>query len=385
MKDEEVFAALCQVEKVVEGTAFSNWRKGFVAQHVDEFSYEDENKLEYTAIHEKYEEGVEEVLRKELLKGFAMEDFMGALPAYFEGPGAQKEETARAVTMLLEISDFTDFKNMMLYAKRQKEEATEAPSADAKGQGEMNVLSLEVDGLLDMCAALADAGNQEGDAGWERIMDKPWISIWKKDVEESVRESKSQVYMKGIVEMKLTYLELVDAMLYFGERRKLWDPNFGGVAYPNGGDYFADNDCVMVSTLDFGMLMHLIGVPRQLSVKLFKRWDYPKQGMVTFAMVPWDVKKDILDKNNAMLSIKCTTLYPHPTDPNKSFMSTLEINKMGGMPTWALNMMMSVTAPSLMKGIEQRYSANIRKKDAQKTIDLTPEGRANRAPGQDVW
>ncbi|KAJ1492209.1 hypothetical protein T484DRAFT_1771709 [Baffinella frigidus] len=85
-------------------------------------------------------------------RGFAMEDFMGALPAYFEGPGAQKEETARAVTMLLEISDFTDFKNMMLYAKRQKEEATEAPSADAKGQGEMNVLSLEATG-----APLADA------------------------------------------------------------------------------------------------------------------------------------------------------------------------------------------------------------------------------------
>ena len=31
-----------------------------------------------------------------------------------------------------------------------------------------------------------------------------------------MRESKSQVYMRGIVEMKLTYLELVDAMLYFG-------------------------------------------------------------------------------------------------------------------------------------------------------------------------
>ena len=29
-----------QVQTVVEGTAFSDWRTAFVAQHVDEFSYE---------------------------------------------------------------------------------------------------------------------------------------------------------------------------------------------------------------------------------------------------------------------------------------------------------------------------------------------------------
>jgi hypothetical protein len=61
-----------------------------------------------------------------------------------------------------------------------------------------------------------------------------------------------------------------------------------------------------------------------------------------------------VDKKNKILSIKCTTLYPHPTDPDRAFMSTLEINKMGSMPKWALNFIMSVTAPSLMKGLEQR-------------------------------
>ena len=42
-----------------------------------------------------------------------------------------------------------------------------------------------------------------------------------------------------------------------------------------------------------------------------------------------------VDKKNKILSIKCTTLYPHPTDPDRAFMSTLEINKMGSMPKWA--------------------------------------------------
>jgi hypothetical protein len=86
-----------QVEAVVTGSTFSAWRKAFVEEHCDKFSFDDENKLEYTQIHEKYEVGVEDILRKEMLKGFAMEDFMAALPAYLEGPGAQKEETSKAV------------------------------------------------------------------------------------------------------------------------------------------------------------------------------------------------------------------------------------------------------------------------------------------------
>jgi hypothetical protein len=35
--------------------------------------------------------------------------------------------------------------------------------------------------------------------------------------------------------MNMTYVEVLDMMLYFGERRKLWDKNFGGVELPNGG------------------------------------------------------------------------------------------------------------------------------------------------------
>ena len=70
-----------QVEAVVTGSTFSAWRKAFVEEHCDKFSFDDENKLEYTQIHEKYEVGGEDILRKEMLKGFATEDFMAALPS----------------------------------------------------------------------------------------------------------------------------------------------------------------------------------------------------------------------------------------------------------------------------------------------------------------
>lgn len=56
---------------------------------------------------------------------------------------------------------------------------------------------------------------------------------------------------------------------------------------------------------------------------------------------------------------------------------------MGGMPKWALKMIMSSTAPSLMSGLEKRYIQNVRK--AGKTVDMTPEGRKKKAPGAVEW
>ena len=73
----------------------------------------------------------------------------------------------------------------------------------------------------------------------------------------------------------------------------------------------------------------------------------------------------------------------HLSQADRSIITTLETNKMGGMPKWMLKMILSSTAPSLMRGLEQRYIENIRKAD--KVLDLTPEGRSARAPGALVW
>jgi hypothetical protein len=52
----------------------------------------------------------------------------------------------------------------------------------------------------------------------------------------------------------------------------------------------------------------------------------------------------------------------------------LQINKLAKMPKWILNILCTLTAPQLMKGMEKRYIANVRK--AGKTLDLTtPEAR----------
>ena len=53
MDGATVFRGLVGIQERIQGPEFEAWRKNFVAEHIDKFSYEDENKLEYTEIHQR--------------------------------------------------------------------------------------------------------------------------------------------------------------------------------------------------------------------------------------------------------------------------------------------------------------------------------------------
>lgn len=112
------------------------------------------------------------------------------------------------------------------------------------------------------------------------------------------------------------------------------------------------------------------GKPGELICRNVRKWNVPSIGSVTYAMVPWDCVNNVVDKNNKLLSLKTGTICPHPTSADKCIMTTLETNKMGSMPTWALHWMMRATAPSMMKGLEGRYTAYVKKTGDVR--DITP-------------
>mmetsp|Transcript_29277 Transcript_29277/g.45879 ORF Transcript_29277/g.45879 Transcript_29277/m.45879 type:complete len:389 (+) Transcript_29277:39-1205(+) len=388
MKEDQLFESLLEMQKVVEGSTFSSWRKRFVDTNCDKFDYDDENKLEYTAIHTEYEEGIEKLLVQGMPKDFDMADFMQDLPGFLESEAGKKEEIGKIVQTLLEISDFRDFKEMMLFSKRAKEEAKEKAEGVVKKDMVEGTLDekqslIQVDGIIELCAQLS--ASEDASEGWQTVYKNEWMRIDKKAVEESKRSAKNEVYMRGSMTMNMSYIEAVDMFLYYGERRGLWDTNFKGYELPYGGDVFGDDDVVCISKIDFGTLMHMMGIPRSLSVKILRRWDFPKVGMVSSCLVPWDIKNNCVDTNNSILTMKTNTIMPHPTDPSKTVITTLEMNKLGGMPKWALNLLMTVTAPGMIRGLEQRYIKKIRDAKDQQTVDLTPEGRAKRPAGAAVW
>jgi len=345
MDPSSVRSGLLAVEEVVRSVEFDRWREAFVRKNVSHFEYGEENKLEYTDIHREYEEGVERKIVEGLPKDFDMAAFQRALPGYLEsGMGLKDEQTGRAVTTLLEVGDFTQFREMMMFEKKKREEA--AAKADAKGDDDMHGLSadsaqltdvgLGVAEMMDMCAALSEASDSTS-KDWVNVLSNDWMKIDKMAVPEGKRRKKSDIYLKGVWTMNLSFTEACDMMFTFTPRRKNWDPNFTSVTLPCGGSLL-DDDVVTSVALDFGFLVNLAmfsdSKGTQLIARNIRKWDVPTVGAVTYAMYPWSVKEGRLDTEHKLLSLKTGTIAPHPTNPNKIVMTTLEVNGMGGMPTW---------------------------------------------------
>lgn len=184
---------------------------------------------------------------------------MEALPSFLESPAGKEEATANAVTMLTQMSDFSEFKEMMMFIKKDREEKA-ANAGDLLGETKASDGAvLNVDGLLDMCAELATSA--QSDEGWVTAFQNDWMKIDKKEVPPEVRRHKNEIYLRGVMTMNLSFVEVVDMMLYFGERRRLWDKNYAGHETPLGQDAIDDDDAVLRSKLDFGTLLHLAGVP----------------------------------------------------------------------------------------------------------------------------
>lgn len=373
--------SLLDIQNIVDSKKFNEWRKSFIAKNISVFTYEEENKLEYTDIHRQYEEGVEKIIIENMPDDFDMKRFQERLPDYLEGPGGKDEEVGKAIQMLLEVSDYQQFKEMMMFLKKQEEENEMKDAGDDQLAGvtvdSAQLACLDIKGMMTMCATLAAATDDI--TGWENVLKNDWMQIDRMKVPEDRRKSKNDIFLKGVWTMNLTFEEACDMMFCLKDRRKKWDSNFTSASYPNGGSDL-DNEIVVSVDLNFGYLINLVmfgnGSGTKLITKNIRRWDYPQPGSVTYAMFPWSIKENSIDANHSLLSLKTGTIAPHPTIKGKIVMTTVEINSMGGMPKWAQHWMLRAVAPSMMKGLETRYIANIRNKN--EVVDVTPNGRSDR-------
>lgn len=140
--------------------------------------------------------------------------------------------------------------------------------------------------------------------------------------------------------------------MYYGERRKEWDTQFKSYSLPLGGDPFRDEECVLDYEVDLGTLVHMVGFPRRIIVKVRKRHDYPQPGMMTFASFGLDVEGKCRDVSSKLGGQKTGTIMPHPQDPSKCIVHSLALSNTGGLPKWGLKMLMSTMAPQMIKGMQ---------------------------------
>jgi hypothetical protein len=102
------------------------------------------------------------------------------------GPGKDDEATGRAITLLLEVSDYRQFREMMMFTKREIEEGEKKHAEDqldGVSVSTSQLASLDIHGMMDMCATLATAGNNE--EGWTNLLTLDWMKIDKRPVREN--------------------------------------------------------------------------------------------------------------------------------------------------------------------------------------------------------
>lgn len=337
MKDKEIREALITIDEAIRSAKFNQWRRDFVNKYVNKFTFDDENKLEYSEIHQLYENEIETLIADGLPKDFDMQDFMSSLPDYIDQPEVINDnQIGKAITLLLEVSDFQQFKSMMLFTKREREEE-ETKHNDEQLTG-LKVSSNEVDAfsnvneMMGLCASLSSAASD--DDGWENLLNLDWMKIDKKPVPIEKRKNPKDIYLRGIWTLNLTFVECCDMMFSISERRKKWDSNFTSATFPKGGSDLSD-DVIISVDLSFGYLVNLVmfgnGNGTKLTTRNIRKWDIPTPGSVCYAMVPYNLKLDTIDEKHPLLSLKTGTISPHPTFPDKVVMTSLEINTMGGM------------------------------------------------------
>lgn len=117
-KDANFDEIIGNIEDLLIDDKFNKLQNDFKTKYYQQFEDVEENKLEYTSIFKEYQDLIEHHLEKELSK--RLPQF--SMTAFIKQLMERKEELDGEVfEMLLSLSDFLIFKELMLDFKKEKE------------------------------------------------------------------------------------------------------------------------------------------------------------------------------------------------------------------------------------------------------------------------
>eukprot|EP01031_Cornospumella_fuschlensis_P045889 gene45889-56162_t len=115
--DFEFDAVVSALEEVVMHDQFQDMQTNFCERHCDKFSEASENKLEYTTLFTQYSDMLEKLIEdklKERIPGYSIPKMDSVLRAH------KSELSGDVFDMLSSLTDFVEFKELMLQHKRNK-------------------------------------------------------------------------------------------------------------------------------------------------------------------------------------------------------------------------------------------------------------------------
>jgi hypothetical protein len=363
--ERQVIDSLKRLGKVIESPAFIDVSKSFIKAHMHAFDFSDENRLEYTALHEKYVELMEKTL-VESARDVDVDELVSNLPEFMSGSALERdpEQTGPTIEFLLSLTEFSTFKSMMLAARMESEGLVSTPmvgdlSADHGG-------AAETLGLLDisdsMRAALAPLLALTTDAhgvSWKKLAE---------DKGEFVMET-AHVGGKSFTRMAMSIdLPVDQAIEVLGDlsnpecvkRFKMMESV--DVLHEERTD--KKRDMLLRLHLNMPAIMKMLKVtPDTMVVRMHQEFDVPEKGCSTSALVSWDAAADAPDVTSKVRISRLSLA--RPNGPGKSSITNIEPTA-EYMPEWMMGIVASKFFAKQMRVGVQQYKRERQLKEGQK-------------------
>lgn len=314
--------------QIISEPAFQHEIDTFVDTHCVYFDDVEENKLEYTTLHNQYtelaEKQIEGRMQEAMGPDFDMATFLEHLPAFITGgaggvTGADDQEQsnfAMTLEVLQNFHDFLAFKTMMLAKKKSKETAGSAVS------------SLDV--MLE--ADLAAMGQMACDGqAWELVKKDGWMTM------EKMRNSEGE-FIRYAMECEMSPEHAYDMMLNATPERAHWDN-------------MTTNELVGENL--YRMTVKMPMMPQfTFNIKILSRFNFPDAGDITWVYRAFDpATGNIVTSSGAPVGKGCVRAVPG--QPNRCVLHSIEMMPalVGRMPSFLMKWLLSFTPKVYIKMI----------------------------------
>ena len=183
--------------------------------------------------------------------------------------------------------------------------------------------------------------------GWTEMINEEKFKMVTKKVRPD------ETLLRGALELDLPASQTLLMFTYVGAERKEWDDQCKSsevVKELAAGDKVCKWELKLNRAIKAVMKM-----PDKICMRMIVRENWPEQGSFGYALLPYDLEKNLTLEEFGPMKIKCGVIKPHPTDPNKSNIETLESGNLKFVPNFVLKGLMKKMGLKKIQDMVEKY------------------------------
>merc|ERR550514_855128 len=95
-------------------------------------------------------------------------------------------------------------------------------------------------------------------------------------------------------------------------------------------------------------MRYITGMEDTMCSRVVMRSNWPDQGDVAYAAVPFDLEQNVCLEEKGILKVKTGVISPHPTDPGMCLLTGCDLVNLGMVPKWGLGFLLKkMTLPAI--------------------------------------